>query len=78
MVSTVSRIIDPRPATPSLQGIYIRTLGSGVEVVGSDLDIVIKAKSSADVEIEGNLFLALFSVEAFDRPRILLYENHLI
>ena len=57
MVSTVSRIIDPRPATPSLQGIYIRTLGSGVEVVGSDLDIVIKAKSSADVEIEGEALI---------------------
>ena len=51
IISTVSRIVDPRPAAPSLQGVYFRTSEDSIEVIGSDLDIVIKAKNKAVVEI---------------------------
>ena len=57
IVSTVSRIVDPRPASPALQGIYFRTDENFIEVVGSDLDIVIKAKSTADIEVEGKALI---------------------
>jgi len=57
IVSTVSRIVDPRPASPALQGIYFRTNENFIEVIGSDLDIVIKAKSSAEVEVEGKALI---------------------
>ena len=52
IVSTVSRVVDPRPATPSLQGVYFRTAGDSIEIIGSDLDIVIKAKAKAEIEID--------------------------
>ena len=57
IISTVSRIVDPRPAAPSLQGIYFRTLKGFIEIIGSDLDIVIKAKAEADIEIEGKALI---------------------
>jgi len=57
IVSTVSRIVDPRPASPALQGIYFRTNENFIEVIGSDLDIVIKAKSTAEVEVEGKALI---------------------
>jgi len=57
VVSTVSRIVDPRPAAPALQGIYFRTIEGSVEVIGSDLDIVIRAKTKAEVEIEGKALI---------------------
>ncbi|PDH61856.1 MAG: DNA polymerase III subunit beta [Candidatus Actinomarinales bacterium MED-G02] len=57
VVSTVSRIVDPRPAAPALQGIYFRTTEGSVEVIGSDLDIVIRAKTKAEVEIEGKALI---------------------
>lgn len=57
IVSTVSRIVDPRPASPALQGIYFRTDENFIEVIGSDLDIVIKAKSTADIEVEGKALI---------------------
>ncbi len=53
VVGSVSRAVDPRPTTPSLQGLYIRTSKNTVEVIGSDLDIVLKAKTEARVEVEG-------------------------
>ena len=57
IVSTVSRIVDPRPASPALQGIYFRTKENFIEVIGSDLDIVIKAKSTAEIEVEGKALI---------------------
>ena len=57
IVSTVSRIVDPRPATPSLQGIYFRTVEDSIEIIGSDLDIVIKAKAKAEIEIDGKALI---------------------
>ena len=57
IVSTVSRIVDPRPATPSLQGVYFRTLEDSIEVIGSDLDIVIKAKAKAEIEVDGKALI---------------------
>jgi len=57
IVSTVSRIVDPRPASPALQGIYFRTDENFIEVIGSDLDIVIKAKSTAEIEVEGKALI---------------------
>ena len=57
IVSTVSRIVDPRPASPSLQGLYFKTSENIIEITGSDLDIVIKAKAQAEVEIEGEALI---------------------
>ena len=57
IVSTVSRIVDPRPASPSLQGLYFKTSENIIEIIGSDLDIVIKAKAQAEVEIEGEALI---------------------
>ena len=53
VVSSVSRVVDPRPATPSLQGIYLKTREDLLEVVGSDLDIVLKARTAVKTEVEG-------------------------
>ena len=53
VVSSVSRVVDPRPATPSLQGIYLKTREDLLEVVGSDLDIVLKARTGVKTEVEG-------------------------
>ena len=57
IISTVSRIVDPRPVSPSLQGIYFRTVDGFIEIIGSDLDIVIKAKTEAEIEIEGRALI---------------------
>ena len=53
VVSAVSRVVDPRPATPSLQGLYLITKEDTLEVVGSDLDIVLKARTGVKTEVEG-------------------------
>ena len=53
VVSTVSRIVDPRPATPALQGLHLKTKENRLEVVGSDLDIVLKARTGVKTEVEG-------------------------
>ena len=53
VVSSVSRVVDPRPAPPSLQGIYLKTREDLLEVVGSDLDIVLKARTAVKTEVEG-------------------------
>ena len=57
IVSTVSRIVDPRPASPSLQGLYFNTTRENIEITGSDLDIVIKAKAGAEVEVDGEALI---------------------
>ena len=57
IVSTVSRIVDPRPASPSLQGLYFKTTKENIEITGSDLDIVIKAKAGAEVEVDGEALI---------------------
>ena len=43
VVLSVSRAVDVKPSTPSLQGLYIKVEDGSCEVVGSDLDLVIKA-----------------------------------
>ena len=53
VISAVSRVVDPRPATHSLQGLYLRTKENILEVVGSDLDIVLKARTEVKTEVEG-------------------------
>ena len=53
VVSAVSRVVDPRPATPSLQGLYLKTKEDTLEVVGSDLDVVLKARTGVKTEVEG-------------------------
>ncbi len=53
IVASVSRVVDPRPTTPALQGLYIKANGNTVEIIGSDLDIVLKAKTEAVVEVDG-------------------------
>ena len=57
IVSTVSRIVDPRPTSPSLQGLYFKTTKENIEITGSDLDIVIKAKAGAEVEVDGEALI---------------------
>ncbi len=57
VVSVVSRVVDPRPATPSLQGLYLKTEGNVLEVVGSDLDVVLKARTEVKTEVEGETLL---------------------
>ncbi len=53
VVGPVSRVVDPRPTTPALQGLYIKAYNNKIEVVGSDLDIVLKARTRSAVEVEG-------------------------
>ena len=53
VLSVVSRVVDPRPAALSLQGLYLKTKENVLEVVGSDLDIVLKARTGVKTEVEG-------------------------
>ena len=53
VIMAVSKAVDQKPSTPSLQGIYIRCLDGVCEVIGSDLDLIIKAKANVHIEVEG-------------------------
>ena len=53
IVGSVSRVVDPRPTTPALQGLYIKAHRDTVEVIGSDLDVVLKARTETLVEVGG-------------------------
>ena len=53
LFSSVSRAVNPKPSIPSLQGIHISAREKEIVLVGSDLDIIIKAKKPLDTEIEG-------------------------
>ena len=53
IVGSVSRVVDPRPTTPALQGLYIKAHRNTVEVIGSDLDVVLKARTETAVEVDG-------------------------
>ena len=53
IVGSVSRVVDPRPTTPALQGLYIKAHRNVVEVIGSDLDVVLKARTETPVEVDG-------------------------
>ena len=53
IVGSVSRVVDPRPTTPALQGLYIKAHRDTVEVIGSDLDVVLKARTETPVEVDG-------------------------
>ena len=52
-VLSVSRAVDIKPSNPSLQGIYIRADNNYCELIGTDLDLVIKARFPVEVEVEG-------------------------
>jgi DNA polymerase-3 subunit beta len=52
-VLSVSRAVDIKPSNPSLQGIYLRVVGGFCELIGTDLDLVIKAKFPVEEMVEG-------------------------
>ena len=52
-VLSVSRAVDIKPPNPSLQGIYLRVADSFCELIGTDLDLVIKAKFPVEEMVEG-------------------------
>ena len=53
-VSSVSRVVSPRPSTPAMSGLYIRVVEGFVELIGSDLDITIKSRVSVEVGLDGD------------------------
>ena len=53
VVSSVSRVVNPRPSTPALTGLYLHASDDFLEVIGSDLDITIKSKMVVGVDVEG-------------------------
>ena len=53
VVLSVSRAVDLKPSTPSLQGLYIRVDNGSCEIIGSDLDLVIKAKLVVNSTVDG-------------------------
>ena len=53
-VSSVSRVVSPRPSTPAMSGLYIRVVEDFVELIGSDLDITIKSRVSVEVDLDGD------------------------
>ncbi len=52
-VLSVSRAVDIKPSNPSLQGIYLRVVDNFCELIGTDLDLVIKARFSVEETVEG-------------------------
>ena len=59
VVLSVSRAVDVKPSTPSLQGLYIKVEGDSCELIGSDLDLVIKAKLNVDSMVDGECLVCL-------------------
>ena len=53
IVLSVSRAVYVKQSTPSLQGLYIKVEDGSCEVIGSDLDLVIKSKLSVDSMVDG-------------------------
>ena len=53
LFSSVSRAVNPKPSVPSLQGVYIEAKEKELVLIGSDLDLIIKAKKPLKIEIEG-------------------------
>ena len=53
-VSSVSRVVSPRPSTPAMSGLYIHVVEDFVELIGSDLDITIKSRVSVEVDLDGD------------------------
>jgi DNA polymerase-3 subunit beta len=58
VILSVSRAVDIKPSTPSLQGIYIKVEGGSCEVVGSDLDLVIKARLDVESMVDGECLVS--------------------
>jgi len=56
-VMAVSRAVDQKPSTPSLQGIYIKCVDGSCEIIGSDLDLIIKASANVEIEVEGECLI---------------------
>ena len=56
-VSSVSRVVSPRPSTPAMSGLYIRVIEDFVELIGSDLDITIKSRVSVEVDLDGDCLI---------------------
>ena len=65
-VSSVSRVVSPRPSTPAMSGLYIRVIEDFVELIGSDLDITIKSRVSYNQPINGNLHATVCEVSIID------------
>ena len=57
VILSVSRAVDVKPSTPSLQGVYIKVENGSCEVVGSDLDLVIKAKLEVESMVDGECLI---------------------
>ena len=53
-VSSVSRVVNPRPSTPAMSGLYVRVIEDFVELIGSDLDITIKSRVPVEVDLDGD------------------------
>ena len=58
VILSVSRAVDVKPSTPSLQGIYIKVEEGSCEVVGSDLDLVIKARLDVESMVDGECLVS--------------------
>ena len=58
VVAAVSRVVNPRPSTPVLSGLYMRAGDGSVEIIGSDLDITIKSNIKVEVDVEGDCLVS--------------------
>ena len=58
VVAAVSRVVNPRPSTPVLSGLYMRADNGNVEIIGSDLDITIKSNIEVEVDVEGDCLVS--------------------
>src|ERR1035437_7902020 len=54
-ISIVQKAITGKSTLPVLQGIYIKTLGNEIILTGSDIDLSIETKISAEVIEHGSL-----------------------
>ena len=58
IIAAVSRVVNPRPSTPVLSGLYMRAGDGSVEIIGSDLDITIKSNIKVEVDVEGDCLVS--------------------
>ena len=58
VVAAASRVVNPRPSTPVLSGLYMRAGDGSVEIIGSDLDITIKSNIKVEVDVEGDCLVS--------------------
>ena len=58
VIAAVSRVVNPRPSTPVLSGLYMKAGDGSVEIIGSDLDITIKSNIKVEVDVEGDCLVS--------------------